>query len=135
MVNYQGPEAIRGLVEAMEIPIFNRVKQINYMFKDLGEIQLDKKDVARMHELEQISVSKRGEKLVTESDVKAVGDIVPPLTLGFSGQDKEADQYQVKPRVYIRVLLAVAISLQLRNFRPILHSFKSRSSCRALPPD
>ena len=72
---------IRGLVEAMEIPIFNRVSQINYMFKDLSDIQLDKEDVARMHELEQISVSKRSGKLVDESDIKAVGDIVPPCRL------------------------------------------------------
>ena len=82
MVNYRGPEAIRRLVEAMEIPIFNRVSQINHTFKDLSKIQLKKEDVAGMHELEQISFSKLGNKLVNESEFKTVKEMVPPCRRG-----------------------------------------------------
>ncbi len=105
MVNYQGPEAIRGLVEVMEIPIFNRVSQIHYRIKDLSEIQLDKEDVVRMHRLELILVSKRSEKLVDESDVKAVGDIVPPCRLASVDKTKRAsgNYYQMPSKNQINI--------------------------------
>jgi hypothetical protein len=77
VVNYQGPEAIRGLVEAMHVPIFNRVTQIRYEFKDVREIPLNKEDVARLSQLEQISVTKRSKTNVTASEIDVVREFVP----------------------------------------------------------
>ena len=94
MVNYQGPEVIRSLVEAMKIPIFNRISQINYEYKDLSKIPLDRELVAGMHELKHISVSNRSEKLVNEVDAKSVQDIVPPCRL--ASVDKTSNQINIK---------------------------------------
>ena len=78
----------------MEIPIFNRISEISYVFRDLNDIQLEKEDVARMQNLEHISASKRNEKFVDESDVRAVGDVVPPCRL--ASVDKIKNQINVK---------------------------------------
>ena len=96
MVNYHGPAAIRRLVEAMEIPIFNRVSQITHTSKDLSKIQLKKEDVARMHKLEQISVSQLSNKLVNESDFKTVKDMVPPCRMGKVARKKNHIDIEVK---------------------------------------
>lgn len=89
---------VRTLVEAMEIPIFNRVTQLNYSYKDLSDIPLDKADVARLRELERISVSKRNRKQrVNESDVKLIRDFVPPCRLASMNKTKNQIDIKVAP--------------------------------------
>ena len=92
------------MVQAMGIPIFNRISEISYVFRDLSEIQLETEDVARMHDLEHISVSKRNETIVNESDVKTVRDIVPPCRLASLGKIVN----QIKIKVNHRAMLASA---------------------------
>ena len=94
MVNYHGPKAIRGLVEALEIPIFNRVSQIRYRLKDVSGIQLDKQDVARLDQLQEISVTTRGNTRVNDADVKTVEDIIPACRT--ASVDKTENQINVR---------------------------------------
>jgi hypothetical protein len=89
--------AIRGLVEAMEIPIFNRISEINYEVRDLNQIQLDKEDVMRLRELEKITVLKRGKEQVNESDVSAVESIVPLCRLASIDKAKNQIKVEVRP--------------------------------------
>ena len=81
----------------MEIPIFDRVTQINFKFEDVSEIRLDKEDVAKMHRLEKISVSKRRQKVVSESDVKAVENFVPPCRLALVDKTEHQVNVTVRP--------------------------------------
>ena len=55
---------MRRLVEAMEIPIFNRVSQIKYSVSKVDEIDLTRDEVSQFHQLEQVTVVKRGGGLV-----------------------------------------------------------------------
>lgn len=79
---------IRPLVEALEIPIFNRVSEISYHVRDLSEIQLKKEEVASFHELDQILISKQGAKPVDDNDVEAATSIVPTCRLEAVGKTK-----------------------------------------------
>jgi hypothetical protein len=94
VVNYQGPKSIRRFVEALEIPIFNRVNEISYEVTNLSEIQLRKEQVARLHELEQILVSRRGVKPFDESEIKAAEEIVPACRL--ASVEKTKNQISIK---------------------------------------
>ncbi|MGI9472670.1 MAG: hypothetical protein ACR2NZ_14110 [Rubripirellula sp.] len=97
MVNYQGPKSLRPIVEAFDIPMFDRVQKINYRVTDLSEIQLEKNDVARLHDLERISVSRRGVQLVDESEIRAAHDLVPACRLLGVESVKNQINIDVKP--------------------------------------
>lgn len=97
MVNYQGPKSIRRLVEALEIPIFNRINEISYRVTNLSDIRLRKEEVARLRELEQIVISRRGAKPVDESEIKKVEDIVPACRLARVETTKNKISLKVNP--------------------------------------
>jgi len=81
VVDYRGPELIRSLVEAMDIPIFHRVKQIRYNLKKPSKITIDRSVIDRLYELEEISVTKFRKQHVDETDIKAIESNVPPCRL------------------------------------------------------
>ena len=95
MVNYRGPRAIRPLVEALEIPIFNRVSEINYLVRDVGEIRLEKDEVASLHQLDEIVVTKQGAKPVVDSEVQTVSELVPACRLKNVEKTKNQISLQV----------------------------------------
>ena len=84
-------------MEALEIPIFNRINQISYKVTNLSEIQLRKEEVARLHELEQILISRRGVKPFDESEVKAAEAFVPACRLASVEQAKNRINIRVDP--------------------------------------
>ena len=65
----------------MGLPVFNRVNQIHYSTRDLNKISIAPKLVSRLHQLQQITVSKKGKHAVTAAEVEAVQERVPPCRL------------------------------------------------------
>ena len=87
---------MRGFVTAMQIPIFDRVNQIAFKYRDLRQIPLVKEDVARLRELKQSAVTKNGGEAITESDIGAIEDLVPPCR--FASLNKTASQIKIQIR-------------------------------------
>ncbi len=93
MVNYRGPALLRRIVGAFEIPLFNRVNEINYRVSKLDEIVMASDDLARFHELEKVSVVKRGSKRINESDLEASAALVPPCRI--AALEDDGNQIQI----------------------------------------
>lgn len=81
----------------MEIPIFDRVSQINYRVSELAEVDLAKEEVAQLHELQHVSVTKRGGTLVNDLDVKASENVVPFCRLGKVQKNGNRITVEVRP--------------------------------------
>lgn len=96
MVDYQGPEFLRHMAESLQIPVFNRVREIRYAVRDMDEIQLDKEEVVRLRRLEKISVSRYGSKPFDSSDVDAAQSLVPSCRLGDVAAEKNRIQIDVE---------------------------------------
>ena len=69
------------MIQATELPLFDRVSQINYRVADPTQIKLAREDVVRMRELRQITVAKKRARTLSDTEVHAVTDIVPPCRL------------------------------------------------------
>ena len=92
MVHYHGPKLLRGLIEKMEWPIFYRITRIEYSLAKPTEIPLSREIVARMYELEQISVSKFSDEAISQTDIKAIEEAIPPCRLAsISNTSREID--------------------------------------------
>ena len=89
---------MRGVIELLRIPIFNRISQLSYNFKDFNEIQLEREDLLRMPELELISVFKRSKERVNQSDVEAAGELVPPCRLDSMAAAADKITIKLNPR-------------------------------------
>lgn len=94
MVDYQGPEVLRELVTALDVPIFNRIQRISYVLSDVNKIPLGKTEVARLSELNEISVVKKGKQPISTTEAKTIGDLVPACQLVSVKQSK--NQVDVK---------------------------------------
>lgn len=87
----------RRLVDAFEIPFFNRVSAISYSVNDLSEIPLHKEEVAQLRELEKISVARYGAKPVDDLEIKAAQELVPACRLGSVESTRNRIDIQVEP--------------------------------------
>jgi len=94
VVDYRGPALIRPLVEAMDIPIFHRVKQIRFNLKSPSKITIDRSVLDRLHELEEISVTKFQKQRVNETDIKAIESYVPSCRL--ASVEISENQFNIK---------------------------------------
>ena len=87
---------MRGMVETMKIPIFDRVSQIESAYRDVGEIPLAQEDVKKLHELEKITVIKMFGSL-TASDLKAIEELVPPCRIASANNTANQIEVNVLP--------------------------------------
>ena len=81
MVDYRGPQIARGLVDAWQLPFFQRVVSIGYMHRDTDKVQLERKDFVALQKLEQVWMANSVDRDATEKTTNDLKGIVPPCRL------------------------------------------------------
>lgn len=87
MVNYRGPEVLRDVMDAMQIPIFDRVSQVRFDYDKFDSIPATNQDLNKLKRLEKVVFSKKRREL-TESDVEVAKQLVSPCRIASMDQKR-----------------------------------------------
>ena len=81
MVDYRGPQFLRPVIQHLGISIFDRVQQFDYKIRNTEGLRLTREDYSKFRSLEKITVSKRVQPPMTNTQIKQFVDAVPPCRL------------------------------------------------------
>ena len=98
MVDYRGPQFLRPVIQGLDIPIFDRVHQVDYRIRNSEGLRLTRRDYSNFQSLEKITATNNyGLPPMTDTQVQQLVDAVPPCRLEKADIVEGSLTIKVKP--------------------------------------
>ena len=94
MVDYRGPEVFRGLAQRFNVHMFDRIRKIEFKFNDPAKIQLAPAEMARLPQLETISIVNRRPTILL--DANTFEKFVPECRVASIDQNENQNENQIE---------------------------------------